>query len=178
MPSHIRSFRNLLSRFRRNRGGSTAVEFALVMPIFFALLFAIIETALMFFASQVIETATQDSARMIMTGQAQNAAYTQAQFKSDVCSRITVMFDCVGGIGIDVQNYPAFSSINIVDPIDASKHFTNPNNYNPGGPGDIVVVRLFYQWPILVTQLGYDITNLAGSKRLLSGTAAFQNEPY
>jgi len=28
----------------------------------------------MFFASQVIETATQDSARMIMTGQAQNAA--------------------------------------------------------------------------------------------------------
>jgi len=178
MPSHIRTFRNLLNRFRRNRRGSTVVEFALVMPIFFALLFAIMETALMFFANQVLETVTQDSARMILTGQAQTAAYTQAQFKSDVCSRISVMFDCAGGISIDVQNYPSFGSINIVDPIDASKHFINPNNYNAGGPGDIVVVRLFYQWPILVTKFGYDITNLAGSKRLLSGTATFQNEPY
>jgi Flp pilus assembly protein TadG len=33
-------------------GGSAAVEFALVAPVFFALLFAIIETAIMFFASQ------------------------------------------------------------------------------------------------------------------------------
>jgi Flp pilus assembly protein TadG len=178
MPSHIRSFRNLLSRFRRNRGGSTVVEFALVMPIFFALLFAIIESALMFFANQVLETATQDSARMILTGQAQNLSYSQSSFKSDVCGRISVMFDCAGGISIDVQSYPAFSSVNVSDPIDASKHFTNPNNYSPGGPGDIVVVRLFYQWPILVTQLGYDITNLAGSKRLLTASAVFQNEPY
>ena len=49
-------------RFRRNRRGSAAVEFALVAPVFFALLFAIIETALMFFASQVLETVTQESA--------------------------------------------------------------------------------------------------------------------
>ena len=103
MPSHIRSFRNLLSRFRRNRGGSTVVEFALVAPMFFALLFAIIETALMFFASQVLETAVQDSARLIMTGQAQTASYTQAQFKTAVCSRITTMFDCAGGIYIDMS---------------------------------------------------------------------------
>ena len=41
-------------------------------PVFFALLFAIIETGTMFFASQVLETMTQDSARQIMTGQAQN----------------------------------------------------------------------------------------------------------
>jgi len=178
MPSHIRSFRNVLSRFRRNRGGSTVVEFALVAPMFFALLFAIMETALMFFASQVLETAVQDSARLIMTGQAQTAAYTQAQFKTAVCSRITTMFDCAGGIYIDVQNYPSFSSVNVANPIDASKNFTNPNNYSPGGPGDIVMVRLFYKWPILVTKFGYDILNLSGSQRLLVATAAFQNEPY
>src|SRR5438105_7276961 len=177
MPSHIRSFSSLLRRFRRNRGGSTVVEFALVAPIFFALLFAIIETALMFFASQVLETATQDSARLILTGQAQNAAYTQAQFKADVCNRITVMFDCAGGIYVDVQNYPAFSSVNVSNPIDGSKNFTNPNNYNPGGPGDIVVLRLFYQWPSLLTKFGYDIPNRCGSRRLLVATADCQTEP-
>jgi hypothetical protein len=50
--------------------------------------------------------------------------------------------------------------------------------YNPGGPGDIVVVRMFYQWPQIVTGLGYNITNLAGNKRLLYATAAFRNEPF
>jgi Flp pilus assembly protein TadG len=177
MPSHIRSFSMLLRRFRRDRGGSAVVEFALVAPMFFALLFAIIETALMFFASQVLETVTQDSARQIMTGQAQNAAFTQAQFKTLVCSKVAAMFDC-NGISVDVQSYTQFNNVNVANPIDASKNFTDPNNYKPGGPGDIVVVRLFYQWPILVTKFGYDISNLSGSKRLLSATAAFQNEPY
>ncbi len=88
------------------------------------------------------------------------------------------MFDCTSGISVDVQSYSSFASVNIANPIDGAKNFTNPNNYSPGGPGDIVVVRLFYQWPILVTKFGYDITNLSGSKRLLSATAAFQNEPY
>jgi Flp pilus assembly protein TadG len=167
-----------LRRFRRNRRGSAAVEFALVAPIFFALLFAIMETALVFFASQVLETVTQDSARLIMTGQAQTAALTQAQFKTDVCSRVSAMFDCTNGIYIDVQNYPAFGNVVITDPIDAARNFLPAMNYNPGGPGDIVVVRLFYKWPLFVTGLGYNISNLNGSKRLLTATAAFQNEPY
>lgn len=84
----------------------------------------------------------------------------------------------MNGITIDVQSYTQFSNVNVANPIDASKNFTNPSNYNPGGPGDIVVVRVFYQGPILVTRFGYDISNLAGGKRLLSATAAFQNEPY
>ncbi len=169
---------NILRRFRRNHRGSAVVEFALVAPIFFGLLFAIIELAMVFFASQVLETVTQDSARMIMTGQAQMSAYTQAQFKNLVCSKITVMFDCVNGVSIDVQSYSAFSSVNIADPINASRNFVPPKNYLPGGPGDIVVVRIFYQWPLFVTGLGFNIANLSGSKRLLTATAAFQNEPY
>jgi Flp pilus assembly protein TadG len=178
MPSPIAAARHALRRFRRNRRGSAVVEFALIAPMFFGLLFAIIEVALMFFASQVLETVTQDSARMIMTGQAQTAAYTQAQFKTDVCNRIVALFDCTNGIYVDVQSYKQFSTVNIADPIDASKNFVPPNNYSPGGPGDIVVVRLFYQWPVFVTGLGFNISNLSGSKRLLTATAAFQNEPY
>lgn len=169
---------NILRRFRRNHRGSAVVEFALVAPVFFGLLFAIIELALVFFASQLLETVTQDSARMIMTGQAQTASYTQAQFKNLVCSKIVVMFDCVNGVSIDVQSYSGFGSVNIADPIDASKNFVPPNNYLPGGPGDIVVVRIFYQWPLIVTGLGFNVANLSGSKRLLTATAAFQNEPY
>src|SRR5687767_10206005 len=128
------SFRTALHRFRRNRRGSAAVEFALVAPIFFAVLFAIIELALVFFSSQILETVTQDTARLIMTGQAQNAKFTQATFKNAVCAKLTVMFDCPNGIYIDVQSYKAFSTVDVADPIvtdpiDKKKDFVPPNNY-------------------------------------------------
>jgi len=77
-----------------------------------------------------------------------------------------------------VQSYPQFGSVNVADPINGSKNFVAPNNYSPGGPGDIVVVRVFYQWPLFVTALGYNVSNLSGGKRLLTATAAFQNEPF
>ena len=178
MPPSAMPKTSILRRFRRNRRGTAAVEFALVAPIFFAVLFAIIELALVFFASQILETVTQDTARLIMTGQAQNASYTQAQFKNAVCAKLVTMFDCVNGVSIDVQSYTAFSSVNITDPIDSGKNFVPPNNYLPGGPGDIVVVRLFYKWPLFVTGLGFNVANLSGNQRLLTATAAFQNEPY
>jgi Flp pilus assembly protein TadG len=175
------SFRTALHRFRRNRRGSAAVEFALVAPVFFGLLFAIIETAIVFFAGQVLETVTQDSARQIMTGQAQTAKYSQEDFKNKaVCppdALAKVLFNC-DDLHVDVQSYPAFSSVKISDPI-AGGNFLPAMNYSPGVAGDIVVVRLFYKWPLFVTGLGYNIANLSGSKqRLLSATAAFRNEPF
>jgi len=177
-PASTVSFATLLRRFRRNRKGDAAVQFALVAPIFFALLFAIIETALMFFATQVLETITQDSARMILTGQAQNANYQASDFKTYVCGKIPALFSCAG-LSVDVQSYSSFSSITINSQINGGA-FVNNMQYHPGGPGDIVVVRLFYEWPLFVTGLGYNIANLnnSGYKRLLAATAAFQNEPY
>jgi Flp pilus assembly protein TadG len=174
MPLPAHSFARLLRRFRRNRRGVTAVEFALVAPLFFALLFAIIEVALIFFASQVLETATQDSSRFVMTGQAQGANYTQAQFKTFVCGEVSsALFDCTNGIYVDVRSYPAtsFSTVNLT-PI------TDPTQVKwcPGKDGDVVVVRLFYQWPLFVTK-AFTSTFLSNGKRLLIATATFKNEP-
>jgi Flp pilus assembly protein TadG len=180
MPSAVStaSVRGAWRRLRRNRRGSAAVEFALVAPIFFALLFAIIETGIIFFASQVLETVNQNSARTIMTGQTQNAALTQAQFATFVCTQVPALFTC-GNIYIDVQKFNSFANIPLNDvPIDGAGNFVNNMQYNTGGPCDIVRVRMFYQWPQVVTGLGYNITNLTGNKRLLAATAAFRNEPY
>ena len=51
-------------------------------------------------------------------------------------------------------------------------------SYTPGNPGDIVVVTLYYQWPIYVSMLGDNLANLNGNKRLLVATSVFRNEPY
>jgi len=171
-----RAPRNLFRLFGRNRKGSAAVEFALVAPVFIGLLFAILETGIIFFADQYLETITQDGARIIMTGQAQNGSYTKAQFQSYVCSQVVALFNC-NNIFVDVESYSSFQNVVINSQISGGA-FVNNMQYNPGGPGDIVVVRLFYQWPQIVTGLGYNITNLNGNYRLLSATAAFRNEPY
>jgi Flp pilus assembly protein TadG len=163
-----------LGRLLRQQDGAAAVEFSLVAAPFLALLFAIMETALVFFSGQALETAVADSARLIMTGQAQSQGLTQATFKNAVCAKIYGLFDCQNGIYVDVQTFTSFSGVTMNSPLDINGNFV-PTTYNPGGPKDIVVVRLFYQWPVYVSLLDKLTT---GGKRLLVATAAFRNEPY
>ncbi len=165
-------------RFVRHQNGSAAVEFGFVAIPFLALTFAIIETALVFFASQTLEAAAASASRLIMTGQAQTAGYTQSQFKTQVCSFISGLFDCSGGVYVDVKTYSTFASVNTSSPVTNGQLDTSNMTYVPGGPGDIVVVSLYYQWPIWVSLLSNNLSNLSGNKRLLVATAAFRNEPY
>ena len=185
----IVSVAKVLRRFRRNRRGSAAVEFALVAPLFFGLLFAIIETGMVFFATEVLETVTQDSARVIQTGQAmmpggvsatQTGPLTAAQFQQYVCTQIPALFSC-DKIYIDVESFSPSQAwpASFSNQIDSNGNFVTGNlQYNTGGPCDVVIVRLFYQWPLFVTGLGFDLSNLSGGKRLLWSSAAFRNEPY
>jgi Flp pilus assembly protein TadG len=179
------SAQNALTRFGRNRRGATAVEFALIAPVFFAVLFAIIETGMVFFASQMLETGVQDSGRMLYTYQlqatGQTAALQQAAFYTDLCGRVSVLFDCVNNpssLVVDVRSYPPGTAINITDPI-VGGTLTGPFGFSvpPINSQNTVVVRAFYQWPLFVTGLGFNLANLTGGKRLLSGSYAFHVEP-
>ncbi|MBR1222100.1 pilus assembly protein [Bradyrhizobium sp. U87765 SZCCT0131] len=181
-PLRFTSIRATLLRFRDSRRASAAVEFALIAPWFLALLFAIIEIALVFFAGQMLETATQDSARLIMTGQAQTATgggYTQAQFKTQVCNRLAIMFDCQNKLALDVRSYPCFSQVATPQsPIDNTGNLRTDFQFNMGTPASVVVVRVFYPWRLFVTGLGFNVANMTGGQYLLQASAAFRNEPY
>ncbi|MCW5702885.1 MAG: TadE/TadG family type IV pilus assembly protein [Bradyrhizobium sp.] len=175
--------KRILRRFRRNDRGSAAVEFSLVAVPFFALLFAIIETGIVFFASQVLENGVQDSGRLIYTNQITNTNTTVAQFKADLCNRVSVLMNC-SNIDVDVKYYPAGTAITITDPIDGAGNYDNSGlgfNVPPANSNGTVVVRAFYRWPLYVTGLGYNIANIgrntANAKRLLSGLSAFHIEP-
>jgi len=166
-------------RFARQQEGSAAIEFGLVALPFFALTFAILETALVFFAGQTLETAASEAGRLIMTGQAQSAGYSQAAYKQQICNYLAGgLFDCANGVYVNVNTYSSFSSVNNTAPVSNGQFNTGAMNYTPGGPGCIVSVSLFYQWPIYVTLLGDSLTNLNGGYRLLEATSVFRNEPY
>ena len=164
--------------FSRNRRGSAAVEFAMIAVPFFMMLFAIVETGLAFFAQQALETATQDTSRLLLTGQAQTAGYSQSQFKTALCGNLPSMFDCTNGIYINVTNYANFGAVAPTTPIDGSGNFVNNMSYSPGGSGVITLVQVYYMWPLFVTRLGYNYANVNGHYRLLAATTAFRNEPY
>lgn len=178
----------LARRFVRKQDGAAAVEFALVATPFLALLFAILETSLVFFAGQSLETSATDSARLILTGQAQTTDYktgapkaggwSQSEFKQAVCARISGLFDCTK-LMVSVQTYADFASTNTSSPTANGKLTVDPANlpFSAGAPGSIVVVQLYYQWPIYVSLLSYNLANV-GADRLLVATTVFRNEPY
>jgi Flp pilus assembly protein TadG len=159
-------------RLLRQQDGAAAVEFGLVAAPFLALLFAIMETALVFFAGQTLETAVADSGRMIMTGEAK--AYTKSQFKDAVCAKIKGLFDCQGGLDVDVQTFTSFGNITMTTPaLDADGKYVT--QFQPGTASAIVVVRVFYKWPVYASLLHFLSNN---GKYQLIATSAFRNEPY
>jgi Flp pilus assembly protein TadG len=164
----------------RCESGATAVEFALVAAPFIAMLVALIQTALVFFAGRVLDETTEEASRYIMTGQAQTAGMSQSQFATWVCGQTFALFTC-GNFMINVQSYSAFSSANTATPtltFDANGNVTNTWSYNTGNPGDIVVVQVMYQWPVVLGPLSFTLANLSNGNRLLVSSAVFKSEPY
>ncbi len=168
----------LLRRFLAQREAGTTIEFALLAAPFLAGLLAIMQTAIIFFAGQTLETAAASSARLIFTGQAQLAGWTAAQFKSEVCDQMHGIFDCSNGVYVDVETYPSFSAVNTGMPIANGALNTSALGYNPGGPGDIVMLRLYYKYPVFMNLLGFNLSDLNGGYDLFAATAVFKNEPY
>src|SRR5579872_3511596 len=171
---------NWRAAFSGNENGATAVEFSLVSAPFLALLTGIIQTFLVFFAGSQLETIVSKTSRLILTGQAQDQGLSQSAFATKLCANVAVLFNC-SGLMIDVQAYSSFSTANTASPtltFNAQGQVTNTWQYNPGGPGQIVVVRVMYQWPVFLGPLGFNLSNLSNGNRLLMATAAFKNEPY
>ena len=170
-------FARFARRLARSRGGATAVEFALVSLPFFAIIYAILQIGLVFLAQQVLQTATTQAARLVMTGQAQSQAMTTAQFKQQVCNATQGMFNCAN-LNINIQAFSSFSSMTQLNPLVNGNFNSNSLSYNTGGIGDIMLVQAFYQWPVFIGPMGFNMSNMNGNYRLLVGTAVFRNEPY
>ena len=79
---------------------------------------------------------------------------------------------------MDVETYPSFAAANLGLPIVNGIFNSGALGYNPGGPGDIVMLRLYYQYPVYVNLLGLNLSNLTGGLNLFAATAIFRNEPY
>lgn len=171
-------------RFHTDETGATAVEFSLVAVPFFALMFAIFETALVLFAQQLLEEATASAARLVRTGKAQANGLTATTFKTKICGIVSILLDCSKMV-VDIQKLSSFSTgaMNLTPPTNdqGNLDLTATPTFVPGKGSDIVLVRAFYQWPITVNQIvniNLNLVNKPGATHLLMATAAFRNEPF
>jgi hypothetical protein len=112
-----------------------------------------------------------------MTGQVQAGGMSSSQFQQQVCNHATALFNC-SGLYVNVQTFATFSSVSMTNPVSNGKIKTGLLQFAPGGDGDIVVVQTFYQWPVVLGPLGFNLANMNGNTLLLVGTAAFRNEPF
>ncbi|MFI4933057.1 MAG: TadE/TadG family type IV pilus assembly protein [Caulobacterales bacterium] len=171
---------HVLRRLTVSDKGATAVEFALLMAPLFALILASLQLAIIFFTGQTLQTVAIASGRELMTGTVQKAGDTKAQFKTIVCNNAPSIFQC-GNLMVDVQSAGAYSSIN-TSPLTVTYNgagaVTNTWSYSPGGPGDIVIMRVMYNWPIVGGPFAVGLANQANGSHLLVATTVFKNEPY
>lgn len=184
----ITAGRRRATGFVGNDKGATAVEFSLVALPFIALMFAIIETALTFFAQNFFEDTLARVARQVRTGQAQKVAGMNADaFKTLLCAQLSPMFNCPGGVTLDIRTYSDFDQVNsaglgipVITAEGPNKGNLDTSNtdFVLGKGGDIVVVRAYYSWPVFVNRLGNNLATMPNGTHLIVATAAFRNEPF
>ena len=176
-------------RFKRDEDGATAVEFAFVALPFFALLFGIMELAIVFFVNSALVHATSEAGRLIRVGNFQ-ACGGQDQFKAIVCQNMKGMANCWKNVRIDVVEGASFKSITMpaippVQPRDPAQTGNaavpqTPNGvYNANAAGDTMVVRSVLHYRLALPPLLTRLDSPKGSgARTMIATTAFRNEPF
>ena len=157
------------------RSGVTAVETTMIMPLFLLLCFGIIEVSILHLAASNIEGQVAVAARQIRTGNIQNSGDPLAEFNQLLCGEVTFI-DCADLI-VDVRNFPSFGDVDFGEYFDDEGNPTD-NEFNPGGAGDTVLVRVAYRWEILTPFLAPYLGDGGGGTKLLHAAAVFRSEPY
>ena len=177
------------SRFKKNEDGATAIEFAIVALPFFALLFGIMELALVFFINSALVHATSEAGRLIRVGNFQ-ACGGADEFKALVCENMSGLGNCWKNVRIDVVEGASFKTIALptIPPVEEKDETKTgqdavpqtPNGvFNANASGDTMVIRsvLYYRLalPPILTRLESPV---GSGVRTMVATTAFRNEPF
>jgi hypothetical protein len=171
--------------------GATAVEFALVLPVLLLTTIGTIEIAIVLFVGSSMEAAVIEASRFGITGG--EDGMTREERVLDIVQDRTYGLLDMAQVGLDTLVYSSFADIGKPKPWtdengngswDAGEPWTDVNGnaqWDPdmgeaglGGPSDIVVYRLSYDWGV-VTPMMSEL--LGGSVHHVSSIAV-RNEPY
>ena len=172
----------LMRKFARNKSAATAAEFAIVALPLLALIFAALQAAIVLMAEEELETAADQAGRLVMTGQVtsvsgQTGFLSQANFQKKVCSYLVALFNC-NNLMVNMQTASSFANAGVSPPTLKTLQ-NNQWSYQTGSAGQVVVLQVMYEWPVVSSILGFNLATptLPNNTRLLMATSVFQNEP-
>ena len=165
----------------RRREGSAAVEFALVGPLFLALLFGILQLGYSLVLDAMLEDAASSTARLVRTGQVQKQSITKEQFHADVCARMSVVAnDCISRSAVDVRVLSRFSDP-VANPMSGAFD-PNATEYDPGDASDLVLMRIWFRRSnplgLPLALIGGPVESAGDGSMLTTTAVAFRNEPW
>lgn len=183
-------------RLLHNKDGSTLVEFALIAPVFFLLIFGALEFSIIMFTKSAMEGATNLTARLGKTGYTEEGATREEMLVALLVERSSGVLD-PEKIDVETLVYESFDQIDAPEPItndingngryDAGDTFQDINGNGQwdddlgsaglGGPGDIVVYTINYPWHIKTPVMSHLIGNDEGNFPI-SASVVVRNEPY
>lgn len=169
-----------LASLTTDRRGAAAIEFALCGSAFLALLIAILSTGLTLFAQQALQTVADDIARQVLTGRTAVAGVDADGFRRQACARLPAFLSC-SRLMVDLRRADAFADADTGTPtlsFDDTGQVTNSWRFERVAPGDVVVLRILYRWPVPGGPLGVSLANSGDGQRLLVGTQLFKAEPF
>lgn len=174
--------------FGRGEGGSVAIEFSIVAPVFLALMFSTFEVGWFFYVNSVTDAATDQAARLVRTGQLQeNDDLTTAEERFDflydeVCDVLEILGDCSTHLTMEVQTFTDFAALAAATApmvcADSPPDDVAAIPFDPGADLQIVRVRVCMIYNTVNPAIGANLAEGDDGQRHLISTVIFQNEPY
>lgn len=164
-------------RWKICREGVTAIEFSLLAVPFVFFVIGTIELSIMMAANALLDASVADAARLIRTGQVQQTdSDPKEMFKEALCDGASVLLDCET-IQYSVETIASFGDANPAPDVNDDGEMEAPP-FDPGGSGDIVLIKTTYLYPLVTPWIGGFFSDYPGNKRLMSSSVVLQTEPY
>jgi len=159
--------------FQRAEDGAAAIEFGLVAIPFLALLLFMIEIGIMLVTEYSIQNGVEQASRIIrVSGQ---GTMSGEELLNEVCDRAAIVGNCETRLGLSVTSAEGFADVDT--PLIADVAPGGVTNFNPGPPGDAVVIVATYDWEFItpfLRPLANDPAN--PDVRRLHGITTFRTE--
>jgi Flp pilus assembly protein TadG len=169
-------------RLAGDEAGSPAVEFALVFPVFLAIVLATLQAATIFLVKAFFESGAEEAARVVLTNQTNAPTFTAQQFKTEICNQLTALFNC-SEVTVELKPLPAGTTnlTALLPTFDAKGNVVGTPTVdvgaNSGGSGTDMLLVVMYPWKVYGGPLGLNFANLGNGKMLMTSTQVFRIEP-
>lgn len=183
-----------MKRLRRNRKGSAVTEFAIAAPVVIMAIVGIIEFSMILFVSSLLEGGLREASRFGLTGFQPNGLTREERILKIIEDHTHGLVDGTA-VNLSTLVYPSFDSIGQPEPFtdensngtfDAGEPYMDVNGNNQwdpdmgaaglGGPEDIVLYTIEYDWPLMTGMLNGFVGN--DGKIGLRASVVVRNEPY